>query len=174
VLLASAPANYLCSGAISGDVNFVRLQGGWHMQARIATESDLVELSSFDDWREATRSRVEAGECVVSEDDNQVVAYALHDKSFLKEHFVPYIFVRPDNRHKGHGNVLLAGIEEILDGETLYISTGLPNLAMQGLLKKRGYRVTGMVDLEGYIEMIYVKNLETKCAKNVEVKHAGS
>lgn len=74
--------------------------------------------------------------------------------------------VEETHRRKGIGSILLAHVESVVGQDVLYISTGLKNGAMHGLLGQRGYRVAGMVDLEGYTEMIYAKKTNPDSAES--------
>lgn len=127
------------------------------MFVRIADESDLEVLQAFDEWNEVTPARIAAGECAVAGADKGVIAYAVFDHSFLKERCLAFLYVHPDHRRRGFGAGLVEFVESEDMGEPLYISTGIKNAAMQNLLNQRGYRVAGMVDLEGHYEMVYVK-----------------
>ena len=89
----------------------------------------------------------------------EVRAYAVFDRSFFKEEFVAYVFVHPEHRRQGFGNALLEFVETTVDGGVLYISTGLRNVAMYDLLNRRGYRLSGMIDLDGHSELIFAKKL---------------
>lgn len=134
------------------------------MFVRMAKQGDLPQLESFDEWEEASAARVDAGECAVSGFESAVSAYIVFDTSFLKENFIAYLLVHPDFRRRGLGDALLEYAECHFNSGTVYISTGLRNAAMQGALEKRGYGITGVVDLEGHSELIFVKNLGTHAA----------
>ena len=126
---------------------------------RMAAPDDLDLLEAFDEWKEATRARIEAGECAVAGEGDEVWAYAVFDRSFFKEDFVAYVLVHPEHRRQGLGSALLEYVESSVAGDVLYISTGLRNVPMYDLLNRRGYRLSGMVDLEGYSELIFAKKL---------------
>lgn len=126
---------------------------------RTALPEDLHRIQVFDEWKEATAERIDAGECAVSCEGDEILGFVVYDRSFFKEHFVAFLMVEETHRRKGIGSTLLAHVESVVGQDVLYISTGLKNVAMHGLLGRRGYRVAGMVDLEGYTEMIYAKKM---------------
>ena len=126
---------------------------------RPATANDIASLESFDEWKEATPERIAAGQCAVAGEGETVLGYAVFDRSFFKEPFLAYLLVHPDHRRRGIGAALMEFVESKAGDDVLYISTGRKNHAMQELLDKRAYRVAGMVDLEGHIEMIFAKAL---------------
>ena len=133
---------------------------------RTATRDDLPLIKVFDEWKEATVERIASGECAVACEGDEIQGYVVYDESFFKEHFVAFLMVQKTHRRKGIGSALLAYVESVVGQNVLYISTGLKNAAMHGLLTQRSYRVAGMVDLEGYTEMIYVKNMNADSAKS--------
>ncbi len=125
---------------------------------RSAEPGDLEQLSSFDEWKQATEKAIRAGECLVAGHDTEVLAYGIFNRSFCGRPFVATIFVHPEHRRTGLGTVLLRHIESITERNELWTSTNIENLGMQRTLQKLGFRLCGVVnDLAELPELFYCK-----------------
>ncbi len=127
---------------------------------RVAQPGDLDQLTGFDQWKQATRQTIDAGECFVAGHDTDVLAYAIFNRRFFGRPFVATVFVHPEHRRSGLGSGLMRHIESITDHKQLWTSTNIENLAMQGTLCKLGFRLSGVVDnLAELPELVYYKPL---------------
>ncbi len=127
---------------------------------RKAQLGDLGQLAEFDEWRQATKEAVRAGECFVAGHDTDVLAYAIFNRRFFGRPFVATVFVHPEHRRSGLGSALMSHIESLTDHKQLWTSTNIENLAMQGTLCKLGFRLSGVVDnLAELPELVYFKPL---------------
>ncbi len=121
---------------------------------------DLPQLSSFDEWNQATEASIRDGECFVAGHDSEVLAYGIFNHAFCKRAFVAVIFVHPEHRRTGLGSALITHMESISDQNKLWISTNIENLAMQRTLQRLGYRLSGVVDNLGDLpELFYFKTV---------------
>ena len=97
--------------------------------------------------------------CYVAELDNLVVGYGVLAYTFYHCAFVDMLYVHKDFRRRGVGAVLMNHLEAICRTGKLFTSTNLSNLAMQSLLTKLGYVVSGVIHNldEGDPEIVYLK-----------------
>ncbi len=129
---------------------------------RKAQPNDLDPVAGFDEWKQATRQTVDAGECFVAGHDTDVLAYAIFNRRFFGRPFVATVFVHPEHRRSGLGSALMRHLESITDHKQLWTSTNIENLAMQGTLCKLGFRLSGVVDnLAELPELVYYKPLSS-------------
>jgi GNAT superfamily N-acetyltransferase len=130
------------------------------MECRLATLDDLPAMEAWRDWHPAKRESIEAGECHVAVMDGKPVGYVLLNRNFFDRPWIALLFVEESHRRHGAGNALLEHAERICGERQIWTSTELPNVAMQSLLKKRRYQLTGVVEnLQKNPEMIYFKTL---------------
>lgn len=134
------------------------------MFVRPATPDDLAAIRAFDEWKVVDQERIGADECAVAGVDDGVLAYGILDRSFCNRRFVAILFVHPEHRSRGLGDALLRHFEASgPEGEKLWISTTIENLAMQRLLHRRGYELAGVINNLGRIpELFFFKSLTTE------------
>jgi len=126
--------------------------------ARIAISADLSSIAEFDEWRMVSPRTIAAGECFVAGSGDTVDAYAIRTHWFHGRPFISMLYVRPGSRRSGLGNALLAHLESISTRDRIWISTNSDNLPMQGLLQKRGYERSGIIEnLDPIPELVYSK-----------------
>ena len=120
-----------------------------------------MAIAAFDEWKQATPETVAAGEVLVACDENgSPCAYGIFNRSFFRRPWIATLFVHRDHRRRGFGNALLDHMEQACGSSRIWISTELPNLAMQSLLSRRDYRLTGVVEnLQKNPEMFYFKDI---------------
>jgi ribosomal protein S18 acetylase RimI-like enzyme len=127
---------------------------------RQAHLDDLAAVKSFDEWDSCSEARIQAGECYVAGFEEPPIGFALFDRSFFHRPFVSILFVHPEHRHRGLGSAMLGHLESIVTDDKLWISTNVENLAMQRMLHKRGYELSGVVNnLAALPELVFVKRL---------------
>jgi len=97
--------------------------------------------------------------CYVAELDKLVVGYGVLTYTFYHCGFVDMLYVHKDFRRRGVGTALMNHLEAICRTGKLFTSTNLSNLAMQSLLTKLGYVVSGVIHNldEGDPEIVYLK-----------------
>jgi GNAT superfamily N-acetyltransferase len=129
---------------------------------RPATLDDSAAIEAIDLWKQATRETIASGQChVAGDDEGRVLAYGLLNRSFFSRAWIAILFVAEDHRRHGYGDALLDHMESICASPRIWTSTELPNLAMQSLLKKRSYQLTGVVEnLQKNPELFYFKDLK--------------
>ncbi len=105
---------------------------------------------------------VGAGNCFVVEAQHHVVGYAVLEYTFYEQGFVSMLFIHPDYRRQGAGVRLMQQVESVCQTTKLFTSTNLSNLAMQSLLAKLGYTLSGVIHHldEDDPELVYVKYLK--------------
>jgi ribosomal protein S18 acetylase RimI-like enzyme len=96
--------------------------------------------------------------------DSLIVGYAVLDYSFYAKAFIAMLRVHPAHRRQGVGLTLMQYLEQpaLCTTKKLFTSTNLSNLAMQSLLAKLQYKLTGVIhnlDDDGDPELIYYKSL---------------
>src|SRR6266542_3257377 len=114
--------------------------------ARTGRREDCAAIASFDEWRAATSEVIASGRCVVAGREDRVEAYAITSHWFGTKPFVEVVFVAPAARRCGLASALLSFIESACDGKRLWVTTGLQNSGMQGLLHSRGYELCGAIE----------------------------
>lgn len=133
---------------------------------RVATLGDITAIAAFDliAQGEPERQRfidaaVMNGQCWVLEIAGEVTAYIIMSAHFFGWPFIDLVYVRSDQRQFGYATALMRHIEAICGREKLFTSTNLSNLAMQRLLEKLGYTISGVVHNldEGDPEVFYFK-----------------
>jgi len=138
------------------------------VETRLATPGDTTAVLSVDDgtWVSARRTslvaaRVAARDCLVSEWDGRVVAFALiHPQSFFGRDFVELLVVDSDFRRRGVANALLVACAQRSTSRDLFISTNRSNLPMRSLLLREQWLFSG--ELAGIDEddpeLVFYKN----------------
>ena len=133
---------------------------------RQAIEADIEVMIAFDDVAQRDSSRrafiqrtVGAGSCFVALAGKQVVGYIVLEYSFYEEGFVAMLYIHPDYRHQGAGEMLMQYIEPLCRTAKLFASTNFSNQRMQALFAKLGYALSGVIyNLdEGDPELVYFK-----------------
>lgn len=78
------------------------------------------------------------------------------------------LYIHPEYRHQGAGEMLMQHIEPLCQTTKLFASTNLSNQPMQSLFAKLGYKLSGVIhDLdEGDPELVYVKYVKVMRAYN--------
>jgi GNAT superfamily N-acetyltransferase len=126
--------------------------GSMPSRIRLATLDDLDRLVSLDQIasREVTRAAavrrgIEAGCCWVAHDGDELLGYALLNKTFFGFDFVELLYVEQRARRRGLGRALIERAERECTTAKLFTSTNESNVAMRGLLSRLGYRWSGVI-----------------------------
>ncbi len=137
---------------------------------RPATENDIEAITACDPLTQTNQGRlaeirraIQTDTCYVAVDDS-ILGYGIFDYSFYEYGFVALLVVKLDSRRGGVGTALMDYIESVCQTAKLFTSTNLSNLAMQQLLAKAGYKLSGVIqDLdEGDPELVYVKYIQSQ------------
>ena len=135
---------------------------------RLANEGDVEALCSLDlvarrenQRREFIVRSVASGACSVALDEDEVIGYAVLNYSFYDNGCIEMLYVHSDHRRRGAGAALLRHLESLCETSKLFTSTNLSNLAMQSLLSKFEYVLSGVIHNldEGDPEIVYFKRL---------------
>jgi len=102
---------------------------------------------------------IRGGACAVARLEGAVVGFALFDRSFFGEAYLPLLIVAADHRRQGVGTALVRHVESLIPGRKLFTSTNRSNLAMQRFCRSLGFVRSGIVDNldEGDPEIIYFR-----------------
>jgi ribosomal protein S18 acetylase RimI-like enzyme len=101
------------------------------------------------------------GECLVALDGATPLGYGVMNHEFFGRGFVLLIYVDTAHRRRHVASCLFDEFERRCKTNRIFTSANLSNLAMQALLTKRGYALSGVVqDLDlGDPEIFYSKTL---------------
>src|SRR5215203_2902385 len=133
---------------------------------RVANESDVAALCSLDlvarlenQRREFIRRSIAAGTCCVAVAEGEVIGYGVLNYTFYDNGCIDMLYVHSDYRRRGAAEALVRHLESLCETAKLFISTNLSNLAMQSLLAKSDYALSGVIHNldEGYPELVYFK-----------------
>ncbi len=92
------------------------------------------------------RESLESASVYVATIEEEIVGYCVFDHSFFSRGFISLLIVHPDHRRRGTGSELVKYVESLCESERLFTSTNQSNTPMQGLLRKMGYKRSGVVD----------------------------
>lgn len=135
---------------------------------RRAVKADVSAIKVFDHIAQQNQQRcalversVDTGNCFVVEAHQQVVGYAVLEYTFYAQGFISLLYIHPKYREQGVGTMLVQHLESICQTPKLFTSTNLSNIAMQALLAKLGYILSGVIHHldEGDPELLFVKYL---------------
>lgn len=92
------------------------------------------------------RESLESASVYVATIEEEIVGYCVFDHSFFSRGFISLLIVHPDHRRRGTGSELVKYVESLCESERLFTSTNQSNKPMQSLLRKVGYKRSGVVD----------------------------
>ncbi|HKY42486.1 MAG TPA: GNAT family N-acetyltransferase [Pyrinomonadaceae bacterium] len=135
---------------------------------RLADQSDVEALCALDliavreneRWEFIKRS-VASSTCYVVVAENEVSGYGVLNYTFYGHGWIDMLYVHSNHRRRGAGEALLRHLESVCETPKLFVSTNLSNLAMQSLLVKLEYVLSGVIHNldEGDPEIVYFKRL---------------
>ena len=132
----------------------------------MASSRDLASIAQIDaDALGSARRRallkraIKAGSCFVARTPDDVVGFAILDRSFFGEAYLSLLIVARDYRRMGVGRALVRHVESRIPGRKLFTSTNRSNRPMQRFCAALGFVRSGVVENldEGDPELIYVK-----------------
>lgn len=132
----------------------------------LAEESHAQAIASFDHVAQYDNRRLEFirrsianRNCYVVSVEGKTIGYAVLEYSFYENGFISMLYVQQEYRRRGVGEELTQHLEVVCRTEKLFTSTNESNTAMQSLLAKLGYVLSGVIDNldEGDPELIYFK-----------------
>jgi N-acetylglutamate synthase-like GNAT family acetyltransferase len=139
------------------------------VSCRLATTDDINIISSSIDERVFISAFLErsiaSSYCHVALLNNSlIIGYAVLDYSFYAQAFISMLRVHPLYRRQGVGLTLMQYVEQSIlsTAKKLFTSTNLSNLAMQSLLAKLQYKLTGVIhnlDDDDDPELVYYKSV---------------
>ncbi|HET7095418.1 MAG TPA: GNAT family N-acetyltransferase, partial [Thermomicrobiales bacterium] len=131
----------------------------------LATSADAGAVLALDrsvlgdDQRaEVLTAAIAAGQCRLARHGDEIVGFALRDRSFFEQWFVPLLIVHPVARRRGVGAALLRDIQRSVAPEKLFTSTNVSNAPMRRLCARLGFIEAGTIDHldEGDPEVVLV------------------
>lgn len=142
------------------------------ISCRLATTDDVDSIFKSIDERsfipDFLHRSIASSHChVVVLNDSHVIAYAVLNYSFYAQGFIAMLRVHPSYRRRGIGLMLMQYLEQpaLCTTKKLFTSTNLSNVAMQSLLAKLQYKLTGVIhnlDDDGDPELVYYKSMENQ------------
>jgi ribosomal protein S18 acetylase RimI-like enzyme len=139
------------------------------VSCRLATTDDIKIICSSIDERVFIPAFLErfiaSSHCHIALLNNSlIIGYAVLDYSFYAQAFISMLRVHPSYRRRGVGLKLMQYLEQSIlsTAKKLFTSTNLSNLAMQSLLAKLQYKLTGVIhnlDDDGDPELVYYKSV---------------
>ncbi|MDP2920684.1 MAG: GNAT family N-acetyltransferase [Dehalococcoidia bacterium] len=139
------------------------------LSIRQAIPEDYQELFALDPLVKTNTQRpsfieriVNAGNCWVAVIGKKVAGYCALEYTFYDLGFISILYVHPEHRRKAIGSTLVRHLEALCITPKIFTSTNLSNLAMQALLNKLGYSLTGVIHNldEGDPEIVFMKYLQ--------------
>jgi RimJ/RimL family protein N-acetyltransferase len=127
--------------------------------AEVASILALDRLVLGDDSRaDHLIAAIASGQCRVARLGGEVIGFALLDRSFFEQWFVPLLIVHPDARRRGVGSALLRDIQANVAPDNLFTSTNASNAPMRRLCARLGFIEAGTIDYldEGDPEVVLV------------------
>jgi GNAT superfamily N-acetyltransferase len=119
---------------------------------------DSSAASGDDARKRRVRDAIAASECMVCEHDARIVGFAItRVRHFFDRDFVELLLVTPDARRRGVGGALLRAAVDGATTTTVFTSTNRSNDAMQALLARDGWVLSGELEGldEGDPELVY-------------------
>lgn len=101
--------------------------------------TDLLRAAAIAGW-------IASGECIVAEQGDQIIGYAVSSRRFLGQHFIEMVMVAATARRLGAGRALVLHLSQKFHDKKLFTSTNRSNLAMRHLLQSLGFDESGFVD----------------------------
>ncbi len=98
------------------------------------------------DLRQWLRSRIEAGNCHIVQQEKETVGYIVIEYSFFDFGFISMLCTAPGCRRQGIASLLIQHAEKLCRTEKIFTSTNRSNQPMRALLGKLGYSYSGEVD----------------------------
>jgi len=136
---------------------------------REAKSSDQERILTLDRIAEGDRIRasfiaraVQLHTCVLAENANELIGYAVLEYTFYEQGFVSMVYVAEPARRRGVGRSLLENLEKRCSRPKLFTSTNESNREMKSLLMSLGYTASGVIyNLDpGDPELVFFKKLE--------------
>ncbi|MFN2513264.1 MAG: N-acetyltransferase family protein [Pyrinomonadaceae bacterium] len=147
---------------------------------RQGVKHDLESICAFDhiaqtdcgERRCFIERSIDEGNCFVVVGDNCAVAYGVLEYSFYEQGFMAMRYVAEQHRRNNYGTMLMRHMEAICRTHKVFTATNLSNLAMQSLLAKLGYRLSGVIHglEENDPELVYLKS-RGKAPPNNDAMH---
>jgi N-acetylglutamate synthase-like GNAT family acetyltransferase len=118
---------------------------------RKARRDEISAISAFDSEstkagrNEFIRRAVDSGDAHVVEEEGKVVAFGILEYTFFEHGFISLVYVNPQERRTGLGEMLLRYLMSICRTAKLFSSTNLSNLPMRTLFAKVGFEPSGII-----------------------------
>jgi N-acetylglutamate synthase-like GNAT family acetyltransferase len=121
---------------------------------------------------EFIRRAVDSGDAHLLEEEGKVVAVGVLEYTFFEHGFISLVFVDPEERRTGVGEMLLRYLISICRTPKIFSSTNRSNVPMQALFGKVGFERSGIIhNLDpGDPELIYCGTFKNFRASNSRVR----
>ncbi|HEY5426689.1 MAG TPA: GNAT family N-acetyltransferase [Candidatus Tumulicola sp.] len=121
-----------------------------HVRRALPSEFSILEKMPhalhYDHHLSFIRHALGSKECLIAEIDAAIAGYVVWDRDFYARPFLWMLGVEPAHRHQGVASALIAHVETLNAGHTLYTSTNESNAAMQRVLAERGFSPSGRLE----------------------------
>ena len=123
---------------------------------------DLHAMREFRQ-RDFVAGAIEECRCWVAFFDETIAGYGVFSYEFHGYGVIHRIFVRPEFRRRGIGRALVDYFADSCSSPRISITVPQSDLAMQELVQKRGFALSGVVHEHGHegSALIYIKDLLT-------------
>jgi N-acetylglutamate synthase-like GNAT family acetyltransferase len=121
---------------------------------------------------EFIRRAVDSGEAHLLEEEGKVIAVGVLEYTFFEHGFISLVFVDPEERRTGVGEMLLRYLISICRTPKVFSSTNRSNVPMQALFGKVGFERSGIIhNLDpGDPELIYCGTFKNFRGSNSRVR----
>ena len=135
---------------------------------RSATYPDATAIVALDPAAPSRQSRtnfiyrsITARTCYVAEIEGAIVGYGVLEYTFFDHGFIPLVLVEPSRRRQGIGMAIVQHMERTCKTPRLFATMPKSNIAIQGLLKKLGYRRSGTIQNldDNGVELVFFKKV---------------
>lgn len=103
------------------------------------------ELQTGPASREHLERELKAGVLLVCTDGDEVIGFAIWNRSFFGKAFLALLFVGPAHRRRGAGRALLRLALSASSSDKFFTTTNQSNAPMQRLLKSEGFVPSGVI-----------------------------
>ncbi|KMM37950.1 GNAT family N-acetyltransferase [Guptibacillus hwajinpoensis] len=107
--------------------------------------------------RNFIRNAIERRNCIVVQEENNIVGFLIYDTNFFDCSFISLVIVSPSKRRKGYASLLMEYMLNNSPTVKVFSSTNCSNVRMQKVFEANGFIQSGNIENldEGDPEIIY-------------------